>query len=76
MQCAWNGEEINGKGYVLNTTEGPEVVSERAFKETRSTTDKTARKAADDLMAALAELTARMDAVEHQLGSQKGSTKS
>lgn len=30
--CAWTGEEFTGKGYVLKTTEGSEVVSEAAFR--------------------------------------------
>lgn len=30
-ECAWTGESFEGKGYVLTTTEGTEVVSEAAF---------------------------------------------
>jgi hypothetical protein len=29
--CAWTGEEFEGKGYILTTTEGTEVVSAAAF---------------------------------------------
>jgi hypothetical protein len=29
--CAWTGEEFAGKGIILTTTEGQEIVSEAAF---------------------------------------------
>jgi hypothetical protein len=29
--CAWTGEEFEGKGYILTSTDGTEVVSEAAF---------------------------------------------
>lgn len=29
--CAWTGEEFEGKGIVVTTTDGTEVVSEEAF---------------------------------------------
>lgn len=30
-QCAWTGSPFEGKGYILETTEGPEVVSADAY---------------------------------------------
>lgn len=30
-ECAWTGEQFEGKGIVLTTTEGQEIVSEEAF---------------------------------------------
>lgn len=30
-ECAWTGEEFTGKGYIVTTTEGTEVVSAAAF---------------------------------------------
>lgn len=75
MQCAWNGEEINGKGYVLNTTEGPEVVSEKALRETRGATDKTARTRVDELAVQVEELRARLDQVTSDATAEKGDGK-
>jgi hypothetical protein len=30
-ECAWTGAQFEGKGYILTTTEGTELVSEAAF---------------------------------------------
>lgn len=30
-ECAWTGEDFEGKGYIIQTTEGFEVVSAAAF---------------------------------------------
>lgn len=30
-KCDWSGEEFTGIGYVLQTTEGPQIVSAEAF---------------------------------------------
>lgn len=53
-QCAWSGEEFEGKGYILTLSEGGhEVVSEDAFRgggrvEHRSDVDETADQNASD----------------------------
>lgn len=31
--CAWSGDEFEGKAYIFNTTEGPEIVSPAALFE-------------------------------------------
>lgn len=71
-QCAWSGDEFDTKGYVLQSTEGPEVVSEKSLRETRGTTDKVARGKIDEMMAVLAEFGKRLDAIESQLKGGKG----
>lgn len=74
-ECAWSGDEFDGKGYIVQTTEGPEVVSEKALRESRGTTDKAARKQIDDLEARLDELARQVKDLTDQVTQGKGASR-
>lgn len=47
--CAWSGEEFTGKAYILQTTDGVELVSEAALKGRAAQPDDQADAAPADL---------------------------
>lgn len=65
--CAWSdGEPYAGKSYILTTTEGPEIVSEPAFRLS-ATVAKDLRDDIDGQDARIDLLVRRITALEKQL---------
>jgi hypothetical protein len=59
--CAWTGQDVAGKHYILTSTEGQEIVSEEAF-----------RAAPADTAAQLDYLTKAVNRLSRELGTLRG----
>jgi len=69
-ECAWTGESTPGRHYVLTTTEGQELVSERAFRAGGADPDAVATLQRD--LAHLAKRVTELERGAGQVPAQRG----